>query len=789
MKTSNIYLLTLSLLLTATLTTGCRKGLADGENGASANGMTQVSFQSGALMIAQVGNSNGWESSVPHTKADPETGPEVTTPDRLPVGTTFRLVVYNAGDDPKTAEPVAQNTYKVADTEGKVLATLVDEFGTALDGSDTSAIILRRGDYDFYYFSPAIPIGKTSVATYSDLGQDIDYMALYQRQSVDPSKGRLHGVTEVNFHRMASYIDIRIAPREGEVMGTLEIDPDYGLEVFGFTNTGYYEIGGYPYYLATEGTGGMVTYSAADFGAVPDQTATISTEEVDGGHIVLPGVASDLRISGVVLSDGATKRFSTSLGTQIFEPGYRYLIELGISRVAEDPTANITVLPWNEVDWDDTNIGGKYPPVDASVTPDPTAGYIDVRGDEFTVTLTSTVMWTTPVNIRAWDDEKEEVVATGTVSYSSAQNGGSGTVTIGQNTQETLRRMRFQYEWAEQWYDIPQLAQQQGSLIDVGGTILLENPVPSQSVTWQQAADYCKNKESSTSEKWRLPTANELHFFWCITPSLSGDQLFPEDSYFWSSTKNGLGNIMTFYTSVGHINTYVLEGTVPSPTNTKFRVRCVKAAERDLTTSYPKISQSSDGQGDYIVTVAENDLGWPTAALHTQRLSESVTGDEQTTDNRLSRKFRIQNSYPSTVSIGEQTSVTWNQAIEYCNTLNSIQYHGFNNWRLPTQREIQLLFAIGASNSVEMGAKDFTENPSGTLVETKLVLNYLISYDDFLPYSPNNSWSSTPISDKYNLDVASRAWEMIFNGSRAAEIGMDKVSLGMTVRCIRDEEW
>ena len=361
MKTSNIYLLTLSLLLTATLTTGCRKGLADGENGASANGMTQVSFQSGALMIAQVGNSNGWESSVPHTKADPETGPEVTTPDRLPVGTTFRLVVYNAGDDPKTAEPVAQNTYKVADTEGKVLATLVDEFGTALDGSDTSAIILRRGDYDFYYFSPAIPIGKTSVATYSDLGQDIDYMALYQRQSVDPSKGRLHGVTEVNFHRMASYIDIRIAPREGEVMGTLEIDPDYGLEVFGFTNTGYYEIGGYPYYLATEGTGGMVTYSAADFGAVPDQTATISTEEVDGGHIVLPGVASDLRISGVVLSDGATKRFSTSLGTQIFEPGYRYLIELGISRVAEDPTANITVLPWNEVDWDDTNIGGGIP--------------------------------------------------------------------------------------------------------------------------------------------------------------------------------------------------------------------------------------------------------------------------------------------------------------------------------------------------------------------------------------------------------------------------------------------
>ncbi|HIW10975.1 MAG TPA: fimbrillin family protein [Candidatus Rikenella faecigallinarum] len=780
MKTSSIYLLTIGLLLTTALATSCRKGLSEGENGASANGMTQVGFQSGALTITQVGNSNGWESSVPHSKADPETGPEVTTPDRLPVGTTFRLVVYNAGDNPKTAEPVAQNTYKVADTEGKVLATLVDEFGTALEGTDTSAIILRRGDYDFYYFSPAIPIGKTSVATYSDLGQDIDYMALYQRQSVDPSKGRLHGVTEVNFYRMASYIDIKIAPREGEIIGTLEVDPNNGLEVFGFTNTGYYEIGGYPYYLATEGTGGMVAYSATDFGAIPDQTATISTEEVDGGHIVLPGVASDLRISGVVLSDGATKRFSTSLGTQIFEPGYRYLIELGISRVAEDPTVDITVLPWNEVDWDDTNIGGKYPPVDASVTPDPTAGYIDVRGDEFTVTLTSPVMWTTPVNIRAWGDEKEEVVATGTVSYSSAQNGGSGTVSIGQNTQETLRRMHFQYQWAEQWYDIPQLAQQQGSLLDVGATILLENPDPNKLCTWQEAYDYCQSKNTDGQSGWRLPTTFEMSFYWCITPALSAEKnetMNPDNSYwidrFYIDATHNCGYVIA--SSLGYISWNAHDQEPAEPTR-QFYVRCVKSAHRDYETSYPKVNAATDGTNSYIITLydSQSGAGLPRAMLYPNRLDKSLVDMEYSDNNRISRKFRIQ-------SKENETLMYWADAQSYCDNLVE---DGYDNWRLPSQREAQLIMQLGLS---ETGTVTGSSDHNGSLVAQSL-----IDPDSYLYKQPGMDPADETVQVAYWTAtlVSTTEGQCCQVSYMLANCGRYKGTASkIHARCIRDEEW
>ena len=767
MKTSSIYLLTFSLLLTATLATGCRKGLSEGDNGASANGMIQVSFQSGALTIAQVGNSNGWESSVPYSKADPETGPEVTTPDRLPVGTTFRLVVYNAGDNPKTAEPVAQNTYKVADTEGKVLATLVDEFGTALEGTDTSAIILRRGDYDFYYFSPAIPIGKTSVATYSDLGQDIDYMALYQRQSVDPSKGRLHGVTEVNFYRMASYIDIKIAPREGEIIGTLEVDPNNGLEVFGFTNTGYYEIGGYPYYLATEGTGGMVAYSATDFGAVPDQTATISTEEVDGGHIVLPGVASDLRISGVVLSDGATKRFSTSLGTQIFEPGYRYLIELGISRVAEDPTVDITVLPWNEVDWDNTDIGGKYPPIDASVTPDPTDGYVSVVGEEFTVTLASPAMWTTPVNIRAWDVEKEEVVATGTVTYSSSQGGGSGTITIGQNTQETMRRMLFQYEWAEKWYEIPKLAQQQGSLLDVGANILFQNPDPRTKYSWTDGINYC----SGLGEGWRLPTENELLYASVISGVFTDEAAF-QTAYYWSAT-NYIPKASTEAWFVYPTSGDALYASINSGFNLMVKtyalpIRCVKPKpETAAKATYPYITRSQDGYNSFIVVLNDKNGGIPTSALAQQRYTET-----QHNSTTVSRKFRIQNQ-----SV-DLTTKKWPEARNYCDNLVA---EGCNDWRLPSRLELSLIWVLGASSDVGNGDQNDTGSGDGSIPVSQS--KYLSNTEGFNTFQSDQYIAST-YGESSSIPGLWLAGMVDFSSGMSGSFDRSKY-----VRCIRDEEW
>ena len=221
----------------------------------------------------------------------PDPGPDVDNPDGLPVGTTFRVVVYEAGADPQSASPVDQNTYKIADADGTIVAAAVDERGNATADA-ARELVLRRGAYDFYYFSPAVSANTAlpNPGTYTGLANGADYMALAHRETIDPSKGSKHYIPEVCFYRMGSYIDVRIRPRAGEVVETLEVTGD-GLQLWGLPASGRYEIGDYPYRLITEGRGGMVEFAASDFAAEEGTTATASTLGVGGGRAVLPGYA------------------------------------------------------------------------------------------------------------------------------------------------------------------------------------------------------------------------------------------------------------------------------------------------------------------------------------------------------------------------------------------------------------------------------------------------------------------------------------------------------------------
>ncbi|WP_289304117.1 BF2992 family fimbrillin-A clan protein, partial [Alistipes finegoldii] len=342
----------------------------------------------------------------------PDPGPDVDNPDGLPVGTTFRVVVYEAGADPQSASPVDQNTYKIADADGTIVAAAVDERGNATADA-ARELVLRRGAYDFYYFSPAVSANTAlpNPGTYTGLANGADYMALAHRETIDPSKGSKHYIPEVCFYRMGSYIDVRIRPRAGEVVRTLEVTGD-GLQLWGLPASGRYEIGDYPYRLITEGRGGMVEFAASDFAAEEGTTATASTLGVGGGRAVLPGYAGELQVKVTLTSDGKEMKLDASLAGHNFAPGYRYVVELGVGRIADNPELDIEILPWNEYDWGDGGIGG--------------GGYLP---------------------------------------------------------------------------------------IDTGGSTLLE-PELEELGTWQQAVDYCRGK----GDNWRLPTANELYYYWCVEP-------------------------------------------------------------------------------------------------------------------------------------------------------------------------------------------------------------------------------------------------------------------------------
>ncbi len=360
----------------------------------------------------------------------PDPGPDVENPDGLPVGTTFRVVVYAAGADPQSDSPVDQNTYKIADTKGTIVASAVDEFGNATDDA-ARELVLRRGAYDFYYFSPAVPASTSmpNPGRYTDLTNGADYMALAHREVIDPSQGPKHYIPEVCFYRMGSYIDVRISPREGEIMGTLEVSGD-GLQLWGLPGSGRYEIGEYPYRLITEGSGGMVEFSPADFAAEEGATATVATLGTGGGHAVLPGYARDLQVKVTLTSDGKELKLDASLKGHIFAPGYRYVVELGVGRIADNPELSIDILPWNEYDWGDGNIGGKLP-------------------------------------------------------------------------------------------------------IDTGGSGTVLDSDPGQNMSWYDGINYC----SSQGDGWRLPTQNELMYYWCVEPSIPADSKFSAD-YCWSATES-----------------------------------------------------------------------------------------------------------------------------------------------------------------------------------------------------------------------------------------------------------
>ncbi len=504
----------------------------------------------------------------------PDPGPDVDNPDGLPVGTTFRVVVYEAGADPQSASPVDQNTYKIADADGTIVAAAVDERGNATADA-ARELVLRRGAYDFYYFSPAVSANTAlpNPGTYTGLANGADYMALAHRETIDPSKGSKHYIPEVCFYRMGSYIDVRIRPRAGEVVGTLEVTGD-GLQLWGLPASGRYEIGDYPYRLITEGRGGMVEFAASDFAAEEGTTATASTLGVGGGRAVLPGYAPELQVKVTLASDGKELKLDARLAGHNFAPGYRYVVELGVGRIADNPELDIEILPWNEYDWGDGGIGG--------------GGYLP---------------------------------------------------------------------------------------IDTGGSTLLE-PELEELGTWQQAVDYCRGK----GDNWRLPTANELYYYWCVEPSVRVLDPFIEANY-WSSTTNASNADQAWTFDFGYGIAYKKEKL------TRNYVRCVRDKESGAGTKYPYVKAEGDAS---LVVLRDAAGGINKGSLFASRPTATLIDTKRSDNNRMSAILQVQRADPGRLN--------WRPSVDYCDNLRA---EGYDDWRLPSQRELMMIWTMGGNEHVE----------------------------------------------------------------------------------------
>ena len=188
---------------------------------------------------------------------------------------------------------------------------------------------------------------------------------------------------------------------------------------------------------------------------------------------------------------------------------------------------------------------------------------------------------------------------------------------------------------------------------------------------------------------------------------------------------------------------------------------CTASAQSGVR--YPFVTVENGG---VVVVLRDSKGGIDEASLFSGRVTETKTGHETSTDNRMSRKFRVQKSNP-----GQKN---WPAAVNYCNNLNE---EGKTDWRLPSQRELMMIWLLGGNSNVASGDKNDTGvGSSSRPVNTP----YLYQQSGFTAFSAvRYCWSATE-----NSSLSGTAWVVHFSNGYT---GYFNESNSYYVRCVRDE--
>lgn len=181
---------------------------------------------------------------------------------------------------------------------------------------------------------------------------------------------------------------------------------------------------------------------------------------------------------------------------------------------------------------------------------------------------------------------------------------------------------------------------------------------------------------------------------------------------------------------------------------------------------YPYVTTASDG--GVIVVLRDDKGGISEAALFSSRVTTSKTGNEASTDNRMSRKFRVQKAQ------SQSSTIAWETAESYCNNLSE---EGYSDWRLPTQRELMMIWLLGGNSNVTIGDKDDT----GVASELRPINTpWIYQQPGFEPLKEAYYWSATEHSF-----LTGRGW-VTHMGTGASSYKTNTMEPQLT-RCVRDE--
>ena len=212
--------------------------------------------------------------------------------------------------------------------------------------------------------------------------------------------------------------------------------------------------------------------------------------------------------------------------------------------------------------------------------------------------------------------------------------------------------------------------------------------------TWQQALDYIKTLNSGNflgHNDWRLPNRNELESLINKGQANSAtwlkDQGFPNvQTYYWSGTTSANSTFSAWYVSMyggyvlnnGKANSYYVWPVRTGQTSTSVYLTPSKTGQTTChDESGTTISCSGTGQDGEL----QCGTAWPSPRF-------TLNADQTVADN-LTGLVWSKDANPAV------TGKTWQQALDYIMTLNSDNYLGHNDWRLPNPNELESMLNKG----------------------------------------------------------------------------------------------
>lgn len=216
-------------------------------------------------------------------------------------------------------------------------------------------------------------------------------------------------------------------------------------------------------------------------------------------------------------------------------------------------------------------------------------------------------------------------------------------------------------------------------------------------VTWQHALDYVKKLNTQNylgHNDWRLPNRNELESVlnkgkdnssvWLATQGLSNVQ-----SFYWSSSTYAryTESSWVVYMGIGYVihdykGALYYVWPVRSGQSRSYSFTLPKTGQ---TICYDTSGASIDCTGTGQDGEIQAGLAWPNPRF--------VDNDNRTVTDKLTGLIWTQDA---NIATGYKT---WQEALDYVKKLNTQNYLGYNDWRLPNWNELESMVNKGAPNS------------------------------------------------------------------------------------------